>query len=109
MVKNVAKPTTKRNSYELPYVALTSEQAYNLNEQHRAAKTQPTEPQYIYKVTAFRYSSLRKAPTQLTDQFQTEWQARDKALYHILNTPHRQPKDGEGDLITVQITKEEVK
>lgn len=63
-----------------------------------------SDPQYHYRVTATRYSFIRPEPTPMTDTFNTMWEAREKAMYHILNTPAR---PDEGEVMNIQIVKEQ--
>lgn len=62
-----------------------------------------SDPQYHYRVTATRYSLLRQQPTLLTDTFNTAWQARERAMFHVLNTPNR---PNEGEIMNITIVKE---
>ena len=62
-----------------------------------------SDPQYHYRVTATRYSLLRPNPTLLTDVFKVRWEARERAMFHVLNTPDR---PDEGEIMNITIVKE---
>ena len=91
----------------LPYISskdiISASEAAKLHQEAQAPPPPTPTPQYHYRVTATRFSSLRKQPTPLIDVFKSLWQAKERAMFHVLNTPDR---PDEGEIMNITIVKE---